>query len=199
MKYLGLLLILVCAGNAFASELSDIIQCHEDLDGRSDGNSQKLSMDQATPFALSDGDRLYFVTKDSISYVDTTPYRSKDLVVHLREEGKDLYKKVGLDQKGHVSNIPFGSAVDARGAVDARAQLTSQALDLLKKELVLRWQQPEYAGDADHIAGTKKAIEECEKVPSKELHKELAKARKKYYGKGSGKGSSYGTSGVREN
>lgn len=207
MNKKSILLVLMCAlfsTSAGASqELSNIIRCHEALDGKSEGRSTKLSAENATPFVILAGKSLYFVTNESVSVV-SHKFHNQDVTFALSEKGQLLYRKVNFNKSGELAGISFEepTAQDIKNAVSPSAQLDDESLNLLKKELLRRMNSvtAEYQNKYDP-EGTIESLSVCRRVKSPELAKSLEKqvsfyeklVRKKYSGKSSEQKKATGT------
>jgi hypothetical protein len=176
MKFGMIVLSLFISSFAFAAdELTNIIQCHEALDGKSEGQTQKLGYDSATPFTLADGKKLYFVTDASISVLENT-FQGKTLLIHLKEKDKDFYRQMAINTDGRIESISFDEVTSPTEAQESQLSLNDESLSLLKKDLLRRVDSmaAELQNKFDP-KDTLAALKTCEAVKLPELKKSLEK------------------------
>jgi hypothetical protein len=179
MKALLALALLGAANNTLAATASDeiklIIACHEALDGKSSGVTEKLAYDSATPVAYVATKKIYFLTDKSI-YSLENKYRDQDIVIHLTNNDKDFYRRLNINKDGKIGNIAYDEIKDTQGALEPKAQLEEDTLGLFKKDLVTRMNsmQGEYQNKFDP-QDTLHAIKVCEELKSLEMQKATAK------------------------
>lgn len=173
-------LVLVCSTStamaATASEeLKKVIQCHEALDGKSSGNTEKLSYESATPFALPATKKIYFVTDKSIYSIEDK-FQGKDLLIHLIDKDKDFYRKMAITSSGKIGSISYDEIKDKKDAQEPKAQLDDEILGLFKKDLVRRVSSMmgEYQNKYDP-QDTLNAINICNEIKSPEMQKAVEK------------------------
>jgi len=163
------------AENLTLSELSDIIQCHEALDGKSEGQTQKLGYDSATPFTLAQGKKLYFVTDTSVSVLDNT-FQGKNLLIHLKEKGKDFYRQMAINAEGRIESISFDEIYDTTVSSEPQLSLNDDTLNLFKKDILHRVDSmAEELQNKFDAKDTLAALKTCEAVKLPELKKSLEK------------------------
>ncbi|MEK2644764.1 hypothetical protein [Bdellovibrio sp. BCCA] len=193
-------LFLACLGvlstlPALASqELTNLIRCHEALDGKADARTFKLTTDSATPFEFSSGKKLYFVTDESIGVLENK-YADKSLVIRLDEKKQPFYRVLNFQKNGTLGNVSFQEPTKEQKAhaETPSAQLDKSLLDLLKKELIRQMNSvtSEYQNKYDP-AGTIESLNVCRKVDSPEMQKSIDKQiafYEKLVRKNGGKGS----------
>lgn len=146
-----------------------IINCHEALDGKSAGNTDKLTFDAATPIAYATPKKIYFLTDKSISVLDNT-FQEKDLTIHLTNNDKDFYRKMEIRKDGKIGSINFDEIKDTKTAIEPKAQLDEDAIALFQKDLIARVNsmQGEYQNKFDP-QDTLNAIKTCDEIKSPEM------------------------------
>lgn len=160
-----------------ASEVGSIVRCHEALNDKSEGKSEKLSMSTATPIMIPAGKNLYFVTETSILVLKNT-FLNKDVIIRIDEKQSPVFSKINFGKDGSFGGISFQdlTAAEKQSAVTPRAQLDEESLNVVKKELIKRMNSVtgEYQNKYDPQA-TIDALNVCSEVKSPELQKSLAK------------------------
>lgn len=158
-------------------ELTTLIRCHEALDGKSEGRSEKLSTTSATPFMIPSGKELYFVTESSVSVLKND-FADKDIVVRLEEKDGPVFRKIGFRKDGSLAVVSFQdlSKEQKQNALSPRSKLDPASLEIIKKDLVKRMNSVtgEYQNKYDP-EGTVDALNTCASVKSAELQKSLDK------------------------
>lgn len=151
-----------------------IINCHEALDGKSAGSTDKLTFDAATPIAYATNKKIYFLTDKSISVLDNK-FHGKDLVIHLTNSDKDFYRKMDIRKDGKIGSINFDEIKDQNSALEPKAQLDEETLGLFQKDLVARVNsmRGEYQNKFDP-QDTLNAIKTCDEIKSPEMQKATA-------------------------
>lgn len=151
-----------------------IINCHEAMDGKSGGATDKLAFDSATPIAYATAKKIYFLTDKSISSVENT-FQGKDLTIHLTNNDKDFYRKMEIRKDGKIGTINFDEIKDTKAAIEPKAQLDEDTLGLFKKDLIARVNsmQGEYQNKFDP-QDTLNAIKICDEIKSPEMQKATA-------------------------
>ncbi|WP_374029898.1 hypothetical protein [Bdellovibrio bacteriovorus] len=186
-----------------SQELNQLIQCHEALDGKSEGQSNKLSIETPTPILVPSGKKLYFVTQKSIYVTDNT-FADKDVVIRLENHPAPFFRKLSFRKNGELGNIDYAEVTSdqKKNAVEPRAALDDKSLSVVKKDLLKRMNSVmgEYQNKYDP-QDTLDALLKCRNVSSSELQKSLDKnvayyekmARKKKSAGGSYNKSAPGT------
>ncbi|KHD89370.1 MAG: hypothetical protein OM95_03065 [Bdellovibrio sp. ArHS] len=179
MKYLFLPFAFVLCASSYAQtsqELTNIVRCHESLNDKSEGQSQKLGLESPTPIALPWGKTIYFITDSSIYSIEHK-FAGQDVVFHL-EDNKTPYVKMGFQKDGSLGGISYAelSKEEKGKAIAPKAKLDQATLHVFKKELVRRMNSVtgEYQNKYDP-QGTIDALSECRKVNDPELQKSLDK------------------------
>jgi hypothetical protein len=124
-----------------SSELSALIACHEALVDRSDGTSQKMSMDQSTPFVFQKGHTFYFVTDTGISTLENGHNMhggGTTFVVSLMDHGKAFTQDVEVRKDGSLGSVCCEAHPNRYPVADTRANLGPESLGALKSELAAR-------------------------------------------------------------
>ncbi|AFY02022.1 hypothetical protein [Bdellovibrio bacteriovorus] len=154
-----------------SQELSQVIACHEALDGKSDARTFKLETTSPTPFTLISGKRIYFITDHSVSVLDHK-YANQSMTVKLEEKGQPFYRTINFQKDGTVGNVSFEDTTkEAKAqAVTPKAQLDPDSIALIKKELLRQMNSVtgEYQNKYDP-EDTLHALNICRQVESKEL------------------------------
>lgn len=196
IKPIAALLVLSTAALAVhaspRSELPGLIACHEALDGRSDGESNKLHIGNPTPIALPSKGKIYFYTHNksgySTSVLDGKTYLGKKIVLKVQDEDKPFYQSISIDTDKNPNHKPAYPVIGGNGeptpeemkagTVTPSDLLTNDVVQAMKDEVLLRWKNLEYAFDSDHLDGTAKAFLACRQVESDPLQKQLDQVRK---------------------
>jgi hypothetical protein len=181
MKMLVLALSFISL-NAAASpkeDLTALIRCHHGIEERSFGESQKLVTDgeASTPIAIfsAKSKKLFFFTDQTVSYLDTPAIAGKDIVVKLQNQQKLFYAQLNLTAEGKIGGMP-PEVKNTQGALEPKAVLTSESLDILRGELVHRWSDLSYPCDENHQVGHfKDAVTDCMAIDNKKLQAAVAK------------------------
>lgn len=174
-KYLFYLALFTSSVGSASQELAALTRCHEALNDKSAGRSEKLNTDQATPILISSGKNIYFFTEKSI-YVLENKFADKEIVVKIDEAGNSFFRKINIKKNGSLGSISFQdlTSLEKQNALIARAQLDSNSLEILKKDLITRMKsvsgeyQNKYAPQE-----TIEALNQCVSVKSPELQKSL--------------------------
>jgi len=156
-----------------ASELPQIIRCHEALDGKSEGHSEKLDLNQPTPIALVSGKKILFVTEDSVYSLDKIA--DADMIVRVETKNGPLYRKLGMTKEGAIGRMSTEVSPQQRStALQPRVALDDGAIEILKKELALRMKTvPNQYQNKYDPAGVIKDLQSCQAVNSHDLQKNL--------------------------
>jgi hypothetical protein len=134
---------LAYASSAAPAALASMIRCHETLNERSDGNSQKMDLEAPTPFAFQKAAKYYFVTDASISVLESKsipqPKPGKEprlFVVSLSERQVPRSYEIEIRDHGELGSVCCGDGAGKNlPALEPHAQLDSQSLAALKAEL----------------------------------------------------------------
>lgn len=188
MKRLIFVLSLILSATAYAaaaesdssSELTNIIKCHEALDGKSEGQTQKLTYEASTPIVLAHGKNLFFTTDTSV-YVLENKYEGKSLLIHLKNNDKDFYREMDIGKNGRIGSISYDEVLETKDAVEPTVKLDSETLTLLKKDLLQRVDsmKNEYQNKFDP-KDTMDALKICEAVQFPGLKKSIEKQNAYY-------------------
>lgn len=185
MKYLIYIFISAITATAMAAEeptveLANIIKCHEALDGKSVGQTQKLTYEASTPIVLSHGKNLFFTTDTSI-YVLENKYQGKSLLIHLKNNDKDFYRQMDVKKNGTIGLISYDNVLETKEAVDPKPSLDTESLMLLKKDILLRVDSmtKEYQNKFDP-KDTMDALKICESIQYPGLQKSIEKQNAYY-------------------
>lgn len=148
--------------------LTDLIQCHEALAERSDGTSQKMDLKDPTPFVLSKGGRLYFVTDSTISVVNlqNPPQGKGRYVVTLLEHGKEVSREIELRDDNALGSVCCGNGKGlGLKELTPTAELTLETRSLIKAELQARFEtvKDEYQNSYWQMKSAK-AVKVCNKL-----------------------------------
>lgn len=123
------------------SELSALIACHEALVDHSDGTSQKMSLNQPTPFVFQKRRKFYFVTDSGIFTFENGHDMhggGKTLVVSLMDHGKNFTQDVEVRKDGSLGSVCCEAHPGHYPIANARANLGPESLGALKSELAAR-------------------------------------------------------------
>ncbi|WP_413288307.1 hypothetical protein [Bdellovibrio sp. HCB337] len=185
MKFVTLIFISILAATAVAAEepaveLANIIKCHEALDGKSEGQTQKLTYEASTPIVLSHGKNLFFTTDTSI-YVLENKYQGKSLLIHLKNNDKDFYREMAVGKNGRIGLVSYDEVLETKEAVDPTPSLDSESLLLLKKDILHRVDSmtTEYQNKFDP-KDTMDALKICESIQFPGLQKSIEKQNAYY-------------------
>lgn len=169
MKSLLLLVVILGSSAAMAlentqGEINVIIQCHEAMDGKTDGRTEKLSLTSPTPLALVQSGRIFFLTSDSIYSLKNT-YHKKDLLIHLKDKGEDFYRKMEIRKDGTIGTMSFDEIKDGKEAIEPTVSLDEASLKLFKNDLLRRVKSitGEYQNKYDP-QDTLNALERCKDI-----------------------------------
>jgi hypothetical protein len=194
MKALFALCLLGATHGAFAvtasDEITKIVACHEAMDGKSSGATDKLAFDSATPIAYAATKKIYFLTDKSI-YSLENKYQGQDITVHLIDKDKDFYRKFDVRKDGKIGTISFNEIKDTKSALEPKAQIDEDTLGHFKKDLVTRVNSMpgEYQNKFDP-QDTLNAINVCAEIKTPEMQKAVEK-QTAYYSKLLKKPSAY--------
>jgi len=188
MKTLVFILISLAALPIFASpasELPEIVRCHQALDKVSEGLSEGLSVDKVTPIALAAGNKVFFLTQKSIYSVKKAP--NQTMTVEIDDPPTPaLYRKMDIQKDGSIGGVSYEEVQNKSSAVLATPALDDDILNLFKKELVARAKNLTSADmydNANHPEDVIKALDACDKVQSPEfqqvVNKQIAYFQKK--------------------
>ena len=163
------------AAEDLTKDLNEVIQCHEALDGKSEGLTQKLGYDSATPIALVHGKDLYFATSSGIYILEGRDF-DKGLLIHLKEQDKDFFRQMDLDKNGRITGMSFDEVQETKEAAEPKLSLNKESLELFKKDLVTRVASMtgEYQNKFDP-KDTLAALKICEAVNFSDFRKSLEK------------------------
>ena len=165
-----------------AAELASLIQCHEALDGKSEGRSHLLSTIARTPILIPSGKKLYFITEKSIHVIENT-FANKEVVFKIEDQQGVFFSKISFTKNGSVANLSFTdlSKEEKHTAIQPRANLGEASLSILKNELTKRMNSVsgEYQNKYNP-QNTLDALAKCSNVKSNELQKSLAKQESFY-------------------
>jgi hypothetical protein len=192
MKISVFALSLLCFTHAWASaELSALIRCHQGIEERSDGHTTRLTMDSnaETPFALDGDGKIYFITDESISYIDSSAYKGKNIIVELQEKKQPYRSNLSVNNEGKAGGVPSSDLIqDKKLIVKPHAKLDDETLALLRTELTGRWGNLAYACDEHHSRGHfSEAVNDCLKI-NDPLLQEAVEANRYKCGGGPAKG-----------
>lgn len=187
MKSLLLLVVILSSGTAALAheEIDAIVKCHEALNEKSAGRTEKLSLDSATPVALVQGKRLFFLTDSSIYSLENT-YRGKDILIHLKEKGQDFYRKMEIRKNGQIGNMSYDQITDTANAIEPKVSLDKESLMLFKQDLLRRvkstYGEYQTRTDSEAVKKTIDALSACEDIQIDGMKKSVA-AQKAVYEK----------------
>lgn len=172
---ISVITLLISSFSYASNDLKQLTRCHEALNDKSAGRSEKLNTDQATPILISSGKNIYFFTEKSI-YVLENKFEDKDIVVKIEEAGNSFFRKLNIKKDGSLGSISFQDLTtqEKQNALLARAQLDSDSLEILKKDLIKRMQS--VSGEYQNRYAPQQTIEalnQCLAVKSPELQKSL--------------------------